>query len=98
MWRSVPQMPVLRTRMRTSLIPTSGSGTSSSHSPSRAWDLTRACTRPPSRGSAALLDGGVVALAGADVQLARAGDLLLGILEHLDPLRQPARRAGNREH
>ena len=33
MWRSVPQMPVFRTRISTSLMPISGSGTSSSHKP-----------------------------------------------------------------
>ena len=48
MCRSVPQMPVLRTRIRTSLIPISGSGTSSSQSPGSAFALTSARTAPPS--------------------------------------------------
>src|SRR5579862_2698098 len=42
MWRSVPQIPVLWTRIRTSLIPISGSGTSSSRSPSPGSALTSA--------------------------------------------------------
>src|SRR5215216_6201175 len=42
MWRSVPQMPVLWTRISTSLIPISGAGTSSSRSPGAASTLTRA--------------------------------------------------------
>src|SRR5689334_9039744 len=45
MWRSVPQMPVLRTRIRTSLMPTSGSGTSFSRSPSAASAFTSARIR-----------------------------------------------------
>ncbi len=44
MCRSVPQIPVLRTRIRTSLIPISGSGTSSSQRPSWAFALTSART------------------------------------------------------
>ena len=47
MWTSVPQIPVRSTRMRTSLIPTSGSGTSSSQRPGSARLLTRAFTRAP---------------------------------------------------
>ena len=46
MCRSVPQMPVLRTRISTSLIPTSGSGTSSSQSPGSAFAFTSARTAP----------------------------------------------------
>src|SRR6185312_962219 len=42
MCRSVPQMPVLSTRINTSLMPGSGTGTSSSHRPGFAWLLTRA--------------------------------------------------------
>src|SRR5260370_22171254 len=42
MCRSVPQMPARRTLIRTSLIPISGSGTSSSHSPGSRLLLTSA--------------------------------------------------------
>ena len=42
MWRSVPQMPVLRTWTRTSLIPISGRGTSPSSSPAAGRVLTKA--------------------------------------------------------
>ena len=59
MCRSVPQIPALRTRMRTSLMPISGSGTSSSPSPgpdvtfTRArMDTSRANGWPPSRPTA----------------------------------------------
>src|SRR6188472_2252738 len=44
MWTSVPQMPVLETRINTSLIPISGSGTSSSQRPGSARLLTSAFT------------------------------------------------------
>src|SRR6187200_2471652 len=44
MWTSVPQMPVLETRIKTSLIPISGSGTSSSQRPGSARLLTSAFT------------------------------------------------------
>ena len=40
----MPQMPVRATRIRTSLIPMEGSGTSCSQRPSSARDLTRAFT------------------------------------------------------
>src|SRR6185437_8812533 len=43
--RSVPQIPVLWTRIRTSLIPISGSGTSSSHRPCSGLALIRARIR-----------------------------------------------------
>src|SRR4051794_35764992 len=42
MCRSVPQIPVRSTRISTSLIPNSGSGTSSSHRPGSPWAFTRA--------------------------------------------------------
>src|SRR3954463_8224267 len=42
MWRSVPQMPVRSTRMRTSLMPIFGSGTSSSKRPVSAFLFTSA--------------------------------------------------------
>src|SRR5712692_7228608 len=42
MWRSVPQMPVRRTRIRTSLMPIFGSGTSSSQRPGSLLLLTSA--------------------------------------------------------
>src|SRR6516164_216630 len=42
MWTSVPQMPVRNTRMRTSLMPISGRGTSSSQRPGSACLLTSA--------------------------------------------------------
>src|ERR1035438_7792859 len=42
MWTSVPQIPVLRTRIRTSLIPMVGSGMSSSQRPRSALLLTSA--------------------------------------------------------
>src|SRR6266436_869146 len=45
MCRSVPQIPVFETRIRTSLIPISGSGTSSSQRPSVALALTSARMR-----------------------------------------------------
>jgi hypothetical protein len=48
MWRSVPQIPVRWTRMRTSLMPTAGSGTSMSRRPGRAAVLTRASIGPAS--------------------------------------------------
>ena len=46
MCRSVPQMPVRSTRISTSLIPTSGSGASTSQSPGRASDFASAFTPP----------------------------------------------------
>src|SRR2546430_344240 len=42
MCRSVPQIPVMRTRTRTSLMPGWGAGTSSSHKPFSARLFTRA--------------------------------------------------------
>src|SRR5947209_5492630 len=42
MWTSVPQMPVRRTSISTSLMPYSGTGTSSIHSPTSAFFLTSA--------------------------------------------------------
>src|SRR4030095_16672013 len=44
MWTSVPHIPVRGTRMRTSLMPIDGSGTSESQRPASARDLTRAFT------------------------------------------------------
>src|SRR3954447_6960952 len=49
-------------------------------------------------GSAALVDRHVVAAALARVDLARAGDLLLVVLDELEPLRDPAAGAGDGEH
>src|SRR5581483_8812898 len=46
MCKSVPQIPVLRTAIRTSLIPSSGSGTSSSRNPGPRSALTSARTDP----------------------------------------------------
>ncbi len=46
MCRSVPQMPVRSTRISTSLMPTSGSGASTSQSPGRASDFASAFTPP----------------------------------------------------
>src|SRR5919198_3342177 len=46
MCRSVPQMPVRWTRIRTSLMPISGSATSSSHRPGSARLFTSAFTSP----------------------------------------------------
>src|SRR5215211_284928 len=46
----------------------------------------------------ALLDGLEVALALARVDLARTGDLGLRVLNHLEPLGDPARRARDGEH
>src|SRR5437899_1064872 len=43
MWTSVPQIDVFVTRMRTSSVPTLGTGTSSSHSPGSARLFTTAC-------------------------------------------------------
>src|SRR6266508_3555290 len=43
------------------------------------------------------LDRCVVTRAGANVNLARAGDLLLGVAQQLGPLRQPADRARDGE-
>src|SRR5213082_899149 len=45
-----------------------------------------------------LLDRHVFALARPRVDLARAGDLLLGVVDHLEPLGHPARGARDREH
>src|SRR5260221_4358153 len=42
MCRSVPQTPVRRTLIRTSSLPTAGTGTSSSHNPASARTLTSA--------------------------------------------------------
>src|SRR3954466_15217774 len=42
MWTSVPQMPVRRISISTSLMPVSGTGTSSSQRPSSGFFLTRA--------------------------------------------------------
>src|SRR5437667_8957266 len=47
MWRSVPQIPVLRTRIRTSSIPIVGSGTSHSSRPGPGAVLTSAFMRRP---------------------------------------------------
>ena len=55
MWRSVPQMPVLRTRIRTSLMPGTGSGTRSRLSPGPATVLTSASMAPLPRARAARL-------------------------------------------
>ena len=44
MWTSVPQIPVMPTRIRTSLIPISGSATSSSQTPGSARLFTSAFT------------------------------------------------------
>ena len=49
------------------------------------------------RSARAALDGDVLAVGGADVELARTADLLLGILDHLLPLGDPADRARHRE-
>src|SRR5487761_1919527 len=46
MWRSVPQIPVLWMRIRTSLIPTAGSGQSRSSRPGPPAVLTRASMAP----------------------------------------------------
>ncbi len=51
----------------------------------------------PHKALTALVNGDEIAGGGADEDLARAGDLLLGVVEHLLPLGQPARRAGNGE-
>src|SRR5229473_4900198 len=42
-------------------------------------------------------DRDVLALALADIELARPGDLLLGVVDHLLPLREPARGPGDRK-
>src|ERR1700689_2776981 len=47
MWRSVPQIPVRDTRIRTSSGPTPGISTSRSQRPGSALSLTRAFTLPP---------------------------------------------------
>ncbi len=47
--------------------------------------------------SAAALDRNEGALRGADVELARAADLLLGVFDHFLPLGDPADGAGDRE-
>src|SRR5664280_549415 len=68
MWRSVPQIPVRWTRIRTSLIPTAGSGQSRSSRPGPSADLTRASIvsslgvrRPASRCGGSACSGRVVA-------------------------------------
>src|SRR5437016_3824767 len=45
----------------------------------------------------AALDGNEIAALRSDVDLPRARDLLIRVLQHLLPLRQPARNAWNRE-
>src|SRR5258706_15305969 len=47
MCKSVPQMPVHKARIFTSLIPGSGSGTSANHRPQAAWLFTRAFIPAP---------------------------------------------------
>src|SRR5687768_13664975 len=48
-------------------------------------------------GALALLERDVILVALADVDLARARDLLLGIVDHLEPLRDPTGGARDRE-
>src|SRR5579862_4767887 len=50
-----------------------------------------------SRGLATLRDRNVIALDRPGIKLTRAANLLVGILDHLIPLRDPADGAGDRE-
>src|SRR5512134_2326015 len=52
MWRSVPQIEVLRTRISTSSSPGLGASTSSSHNPGAGRALTNALMTRPSRDDA----------------------------------------------
>ena len=54
-------------------------------------------TVPARLGSGAPVEGHEIALDGACVELARTADVLLGILDHLLPLRDPADGARHRE-
>src|SRR3954453_17498635 len=63
----------------------------------RTWRARTAARGADGAGSAALVDGDVRALGGADVDLARAADLGRGALDHLLPVRQPARQAPDGE-
>src|SRR5215212_1022341 len=49
-------------------------------------------------GASALVDWHVVYIAGTGVDLARTGDLELGVVHHLHPLGHPTRGAGYGEH
>src|SRR5690349_12582834 len=87
-WRSVPQMPVLRTRMRTSLMPGTGTGTSRSVSPGPASVFTSASMAPlPAIGSRSVVAARVVRpvddgiLHPADA-LDLAPDAVAGLEEH----------------
>src|SRR5437016_1895112 len=67
----------------------------------RSMDGAETMASLPPRGAAPALppqpDRDVLALARADIELARPGDLLLGVVDHLLPLRQPARGPGDRK-
>src|SRR5690349_10269348 len=82
--RSVPQIPVLCTRIRTSLIDISGSGTSQSSSPGPAVDFTSACmTRAYSGGP---VSDGAVRGSGARSPLVRVRPVDHRVLDRPDPL------------
>src|SRR5687768_10857726 len=80
MCRSVPQMPVRWMRILTSLMPTSGSGTSSSQRPGSARLFTRAFTRPRSLAAGGLVarGAGLLAQGGGAARVRRAGAAVVG--------------------
>src|SRR5262245_52301726 len=79
----------------TSSSPAPGTGSGCSRHTSAPSTMVTACMARLSSWSA-LLDGQVGPLGRPDVELARAGDLLV-LLEQLDPVRQPARHPGDGE-
>src|SRR4029078_10455148 len=84
MCRSVPQMPVLCTRIRTSLIDIAGSGTSRSSRPGPGVDFTSACmVRAYSDGPVA---DGAVGGSGARSPLVRVRPVDDRVLHRPDPL------------
>ena len=95
-WRRIPAaLQVVRPRRRARRRPISCWTTRRTAAAGRAIGAGR--RQQLSRRSAALLDRHERALGGADVELARTADLLLGVLDHLFPLRDPADRARHRE-
>src|SRR6266540_4625294 len=93
--RSPRHRPAARTSTSRSLGPRPGSG----HSRQATWPAsmtTALMARSWRQQSAAGVDGHVVALVVAQVELAGTGDLLV-LLEQLDPVGQPARGAGDGE-
>src|SRR5215468_3737088 len=76
-----------RARARRRSSPSAASSSAGSRGRSGGWDSSQ----PPGP-FLALADLDIGTLAGAQVELARPGDLLLGVIPHLLPLRQPSAR------